>query len=474
MWPRHLLAILVVVYALIGASVFLLMPQPYMDEIFHVPQAQKWCNSDFSWDPMITTLPGLYLTSLLFLGPGILSSALLKVLGVDVDVAGAVCPTTLLRLTNAFFGLLTAWLLWELIPPARRTTSKVFKVLWILFCPVGFLYYFVYYTDAGALFWLLMGHYLLTKNRPFLSALACAAAVLFRQTSIVWVAYIAADHLLSDLESDLPECANLSLQGVFARFADLLRCAWKIKIYLVKRYWGHVAVGIGFVLFVFLNGSLVVGDKEHHVAGVSFAQLLYFSLFVCLAFGPLLVPLLIRAWKGFIRSPRHFVALVVCIHLCLTFGSVIHPYMLADNRHLSFALWKNVIRPVSTMHLPPKITWIDYVVGYLRDRRGLRIFATYTLVSVPVTLAAMADIPLFHGILYIIALTLNLVPSSLFEPRYFLTPLTFLMLNYLQSTKKAPPATRYPIVQRLATVSSIAISLGTVALFLKHPLHLLW
>lgn len=31
------------------------------DEIFHVPQAQKYCSGNFrSWDPMITTPPGLY------------------------------------------------------------------------------------------------------------------------------------------------------------------------------------------------------------------------------------------------------------------------------------------------------------------------------------------------------------------------------------------------------------------------------
>ncbi|KAK6994773.1 Dol-P-Glc:Glc(2)Man(9)GlcNAc(2)-PP-Dol alpha-1 2-glucosyltransferase isoform X1 [Biomphalaria glabrata] len=39
-----------------------------MDEIFHIPQAQQYCRSNFShWDPMITTLPGLYITSFLSL-----------------------------------------------------------------------------------------------------------------------------------------------------------------------------------------------------------------------------------------------------------------------------------------------------------------------------------------------------------------------------------------------------------------------
>ncbi|KAM6287211.1 dol-P-Glc:Glc(2)Man(9)GlcNAc(2)-PP-Dol alpha-1,2-glucosyltransferase isoform 2-T2 [Spheniscus humboldti] len=37
---------------------------PYMDEAFHVPQAQAYCHGRFlQWDPMITTLPGLYLVS---------------------------------------------------------------------------------------------------------------------------------------------------------------------------------------------------------------------------------------------------------------------------------------------------------------------------------------------------------------------------------------------------------------------------
>ncbi|KAK9399500.1 dol-P-Glc:Glc2Man9GlcNAc2-PP-Dol alpha-C2-glucosyltransferase-like [Crotalus adamanteus] len=42
----------------------------YMDEAFHVPQAQAYCAGRFQqWDPMITTLPGLYLLSVGILKP---------------------------------------------------------------------------------------------------------------------------------------------------------------------------------------------------------------------------------------------------------------------------------------------------------------------------------------------------------------------------------------------------------------------
>jgi alpha-1,2-glucosyltransferase len=29
------------------------------DEFFHVPQAQLYCKGDYTWDPKITTPPGL-------------------------------------------------------------------------------------------------------------------------------------------------------------------------------------------------------------------------------------------------------------------------------------------------------------------------------------------------------------------------------------------------------------------------------
>ena len=68
---------------------------PYMDEIFHVPQAQKYCDYKFDeWDPKITTLPGLYFISFACL------RALAFALGHELDV---VCTTFFLRMINVLF-----------------------------------------------------------------------------------------------------------------------------------------------------------------------------------------------------------------------------------------------------------------------------------------------------------------------------------------------------------------------------------
>ncbi|KAF2894091.1 hypothetical protein ILUMI_12080, partial [Ignelater luminosus] len=44
--------------------------QVVIDEEFHIPQGLAYCNFVFdTWDPKITTLPGLYLISALLMGP---------------------------------------------------------------------------------------------------------------------------------------------------------------------------------------------------------------------------------------------------------------------------------------------------------------------------------------------------------------------------------------------------------------------
>ena len=51
---------LAVLCAAISSLFNFVQPAPYIDELFHVPEAQNYCCHNFThWDPMITTLPGL-------------------------------------------------------------------------------------------------------------------------------------------------------------------------------------------------------------------------------------------------------------------------------------------------------------------------------------------------------------------------------------------------------------------------------
>ena len=58
---RPLKTVFTIFHLLAFAIVYQIAPDPYIDEIFHIPQAQAYCQGDFLyWDNKITTPPGLY------------------------------------------------------------------------------------------------------------------------------------------------------------------------------------------------------------------------------------------------------------------------------------------------------------------------------------------------------------------------------------------------------------------------------
>lgn len=65
-------------------------PYPLIDEIFHIPATQRYCEGNFAyWDPKITTPPGPYLLAL----------GVLRVLNLFKETE---CDAKNIRMTNAF------------------------------------------------------------------------------------------------------------------------------------------------------------------------------------------------------------------------------------------------------------------------------------------------------------------------------------------------------------------------------------
>ena len=88
--------------------------EAYMDEIFHVPQAQAYCNGQWRhWDDKITTFPGLYIVAVGF--------DALAARAIGNGYAG--CNLTALRAVNLMFSFATVLLLerWML---ARQASSS--------------------------------------------------------------------------------------------------------------------------------------------------------------------------------------------------------------------------------------------------------------------------------------------------------------------------------------------------------------
>ncbi|OXB61776.1 hypothetical protein ASZ78_007420 [Callipepla squamata] len=93
--------------SLLFAAVNRRLRDPYMDEVFHVPQAQAYCQGHWlQWNPMITTPPGLYLLSV-----GVVKPAA-WLFGWTGSV---VCSTAMLRFINLLISAGNFYLLYLLL-----------------------------------------------------------------------------------------------------------------------------------------------------------------------------------------------------------------------------------------------------------------------------------------------------------------------------------------------------------------------
>lgn len=161
-----------------------------------------------NWDPMITTFPGLYITAA---GVAEIFSFFLRISPVDL------CSNFLfLRLLNIIFLGGSSVLLYYLLRAFLDKQDSIL-VLWrtiaLTLFPLHLFFHFVYYTDSGSTFFVLLCYLLATRRKYSLSGLAGVIAVIFRQTNVAWVALVAFSSLLRDFETVEPSSkGTLALQ----------------------------------------------------------------------------------------------------------------------------------------------------------------------------------------------------------------------------------------------------------------------
>jgi alpha-1,2-glucosyltransferase len=137
-----------------------------------------------------------------------------------------------------------------------------------------------------------------------------------------------------------------------------------------------------------------------------------------------------------------------------------HPFILSDNRHYSFYVWHKIYRRHWTVRylLTPAYTFS----GFLNIQAFGRCYFDKPRLNaklISINIAEHTRFLLAFG--YFIALVLTLVPSPLFEFRYFIIPFLFYMVHI-------PPPT-----QTTRTIAALglylSIHLVTVYLFVYKP-----
>lgn len=341
-WSRSavgfsVLAVLMFVGMCWQAAVALNVTEPYLDEVFHIPQAQKYSEGRWSeWDDKITTPPGLYATSIL----------IYKWLWGDRGE----CSATSLRMTNwlalSFLGL-AAMNCRRLIETrlSERDTGQprphalsiyaIHTGLNIGLFPLLFFFSALYYTDVySTLFVLAAFQTHLRRVDPqgkswwsdIWTILLGVAALSFRQTNVFWVVVfmggLEAVHAVKSLPLPSIEQVQPRYSGPVEKFKYyVMLCSWGYihdpalnlvslddvlffvisvaiavlynPIRVLKQVWPHIFVMGLFVAFVLWNGGVVLGDKSNHVATIHLAQMLYiWPLFAFFSAPLILIPIL--------------------------------------------------------------------------------------------------------------------------------------------------------------------------------------
>lgn len=432
-------------------------PEPYMDELFHVPQAEGFCAAVRArrmplYDPSITTLPGLYVPPALFC-----------LLLPNVDVASP----RMLRYSSFFFSLLSIPLMTSvqcrlrarsgLHPHAEPLQSLTTFALWLH--PVALFYAHLFYTDAPATAYLLLCWCLALSGRHFGSAMAGLFAAFTRQTHMVWHFYVAADSMLQ------------SFTEVPCTLAQLFLTAQRSILQL----WPHAAAGAVYVGFLLVNGGPAVGDRAHHAISFHYAMLPYFLGFHALAYAPfqLLSPKgLFRQVKMVFLERKCFLAFAgaCCALAALVFasGDRVHPFILADNRHYTFYLYRKWLLRSSLRRLclVPLYTW-----GALGPWLEQRACSEDTLKSKHKK-NSDHDVTGFRSLtehigslLLFCCAAVTLVSSPLMEPRYFVIGSLFLSMKRLSHRRTMMSARNLLLICCLLT----CINLVLVYIFAERP-----
>lgn len=361
---------------------------PFIDEIFHLRQCQTYCAGRFSeWDSKITTPPGLYLL-------GYAYARALNLVGIDG------CSDTSLRSLNLVGGLLV--LPWAL-GAFKRQGRLLFWRVNIVSQPLLFTYYSLYYTDvwSAILIIIALGY---SIKKPFsttncwISGVWGLISLWFRQPNIVWVGFI----LSVAIDERVGPESNL-----FARIQKYISKAlteWSSVVPFVVNF-------VAFLVFVKINGGVAMGDKDNHLFNLHFVQVFYCFTFINFFTWPVWLSrktLVDYANFTILNNYGLNSALNAGIALLIKYiienFTVVHPFLLADNRHYSFYIFKRLIEHKCGTYLAIPVyhfaTW--NVINRLKQAKKLS----------PITILA------FLGTVFCI-----IVPSPLFEPRYYILPL---------------------------------------------------
>lgn len=413
----------------------------YSDEYYHLIQTMTYKNGEYSkWNKHLTTFPLLFLiTSKILLIFEYFSFG-----DIHYRYISYAFSLFLLVLINKFSFRLFSCL-------------KIRFIICLFTLPINFFFYFLYYTETLSIFFVFLFFY----NEMFLSSWSlwvsdgnenslvneegkCVndrdvveinknilkkkylytsiniyrlilgfLAVLSRQNNIIWINFF----ILYNIINNIFKISSLS-------FSELIS---KINHTLV-RFKEIIFLDLLFIAFIYYNDySIVLGDKNNHSLSFHLSQLLHFLLFLYLLFPSLLLSLIkfyfssvktllskrIFYKETLIKVYYYFLLIIISMVLIVLSESLFlynHVFIKTDDTHLSSFINQNVFfnkknnryRQVLMFLIIPHFIYNFIIKEKVSNRKPILSF--------------------------MIVVSMLLIPTPLFEFRYFCLPFSLLLL----------------------------------------------
>lgn len=243
-----IILLLIAVFTWIGVA--LSKNEARFDERAHFRQIKLFMRGKYTMTSSLTTIPGYHLT--------------LAVIAEPFFGSKHVTPEQL-RFISLGLSMLSIGIFY-LVAKKIRAGDPLIKTLQYIFLPLTFFYFPFLYTDIFSLFWVLVAFYFVLDRKYAWSAFFSLISLLVRQTNIVWVAF-------------------------FWVYAYVLEngwsFSWKNFFNYLRRAAGYVVVAGLFLIFVWINNGVAMGDRQAQQVGFHMGNVYFFLATLGFLFLPL-------------------------------------------------------------------------------------------------------------------------------------------------------------------------------------------
>lgn len=411
--PVVTMTLLVVVSLLFGYTIITYLEGGIGDEDVHRYQIYWFLNGRFEIYKYVTMIP-LYHATVAGLAKltGLISLDGMRF--VHMLISASVVPA-MYRLVGCFY-----------------PQEAISRTLLLLFIPFFFPLFFLTYTDPLSLAVILFFIERAWNKHYITAGIVAFVAVLVRQTNIIWIGFTVLAVVLQIAQSST---SDFRWRLFFDRYALFNLNFLKT---VIKPCLTFVPVIIAFIIFVFINGGVAVGDADQHQISLNLSNLYFFMLVAFVLFLPLnieQVPAIARLLR------RHLWVLLLLGAIFyiyyVTFG---HPHKY-NSTALSFYRHNLILHYVC-----------DFVTG--------RVLAFIPIAWMGLTLTTMLISDRNRhliGLMLIFAL-FSFVPLPLIEQRYYMVTLALLLVLR-------------PSISRLSSVLTLLVFMSANAYILFSITH---